>query len=76
MAYFHYHAVAKGLIKAGKLRGYYFAEHHNGISPALVLVFDDEKHPVMPIRRERWEEYEGLLVGVKPILRRENADKP
>ena len=51
MAYFHDHAVAKRLIKEGKWRGYYFAERHNGISPALVLLFDDDKHPVMPIRQ-------------------------
>ncbi len=67
MPYFHYHAVAKRLIAQGKLRGYYFTERHNSISPALVLLFDDETHPVMPIREARWEEYHTLLDGVKPI---------
>ena len=61
MRYFHYHAIAKGMIRRGKLVRYYIAERHNAISPALVLIFDDEKHPVMPIREERWEEYLNLL---------------
>ena len=57
LSYFNYHATAKRLIKEGKLKGYYFAEKHNKICPALVLVFDDISHPVMPIRQHRWEEY-------------------
>lgn len=61
MAYFNYHAAAKGLISRGRLKGYYYTERHNGISPALVLLFDDPKHPVMPVRRERWQEYEELI---------------
>ena len=61
MRYFHYHATAKRLIAEGKLMRYYITERHNGISPALVLLFADEKHPVMPIREVRWEEYLPLL---------------
>ena len=61
MPYFNYHAIAKRLIIQGKLREYYFADDYHGISPALVLLFDDAKHPVMPIRRTRWEEYADLL---------------
>ena len=57
MPYFNYHATAKALIAGGKLVNFYFAERHGDISPALVLVFDDEKHPVMPIRENKWEEY-------------------
>lgn len=57
MAYFNYHATAKGLIRQGKLKEFFFVDNYNGISPALVLVFDDDKHPVMPIRKERWAEY-------------------
>ena len=63
--YFNYHATAKRLIAENKLRFYYFTDNHNGISPALVLVFDDEKHPVMPIRKEKWREYIELLSGSK-----------
>ena len=61
MAYYNYHAVAKRLIKEGKLTAYSFVERYRGISPALLLFFDDLKHPVMPIRAQRWEEYFPLL---------------
>ena len=61
MSYFNYHATAKRLITEGKLIGYYFAERHNTISPALVLLFDDYRHPIMPIRENRWAEYLPLL---------------
>jgi len=61
MAYFNYHATAKRLIAEGRLTGYYYADRHNRICPALVLLFDDAQRPVMPIRRERWHEYEPLL---------------
>jgi len=61
MGYFNYHAKAKNLIKQGKLLKYYFVEKHNNISPALILVFNDIKHPIMPIRKERWQEYLDLI---------------
>ena len=61
MSYFNYHAAAKKMIKDGKLISWYYTERHNAISPALVLMFDDVKHPVMPIRKERWAEYEELI---------------
>ena len=59
--YYNYHATAKRLIKENKLISFYFTKNHNGIRPALVLVFNDLKHPVMPIRKERWQEYFYLL---------------
>lgn len=61
MGYFHYHAVAKKLIREGKLLSYAFTPKYKNISPALVLYFSDETHPIMPIRKERWEEYFSLL---------------
>ena len=61
MAYFNYHATAKRLIKSGKLIEYYLCESYNGISPALVLVFDDARHPVMPIREYMFDEYLAIL---------------
>ena len=61
MSYFNYHATAKRLIKERKLKGHYFTQNHNGICPALVLIFDDISHTVMPIRKNRWEEYLPLL---------------
>lgn len=57
MPYFNYHATAKRLISEGKLKDYYFTNRYRDISPALVLLFDDYKHPIMPIREHRWEEY-------------------
>jgi len=61
MPYFNYHATIKKLIKEGKLIGYYFTQKHNSISPALVLIFNDSTHPVMPVRKEKWEMYLPLL---------------
>ena len=61
MSYFNYHATAKRLIKEGKLKSYCFTDRYNNISPALVLIFNDAKHPVMPIREHKWEEYISLL---------------
>ena len=70
MGYYNYHAVIKRLIRDGKLKNWYITERYNGISPALVLVFDDLKHPVMPIREYRWQEY---LPHLKP---REDREEP
>ena len=70
MAYFNYHATAKRLIREGKLLHYYITARHGRIAPALVLCFDDEGHPVMPIREARWEEYWQLLSAT------EQAPKP
>ena len=61
MSYFNYHATAKRLISEGKLAGWYYAARHGNISPALVLLFNDAKHPVMPIREHRWDEYIRIL---------------
>ena len=66
MAYFNYHATAKRLISQGKLVDFYFTEKYKHISPALVLIFDDPIHPVMPIREHRWGEYLPLLTSPTP----------
>lgn len=67
MPYFNYHATAKKLITAEKLTGFYYTEKHGNISPALVLLFDDIKHPIMPIRKHHWEEYILILPREKEI---------
>lgn len=59
--YYNYHAKAKRLIAEGRLVGWYFAARHKAISPALVLVFDDDKHRVMPVREYCWAEYMSVL---------------
>ena len=66
MPYFNYHATAKRLIAQGKLIGFYFTDRYRSVSPALVLLFDDEKHPVMPIREHRFAEYYPLIARFKP----------
>ena len=63
MAYFNYHATAKKLIKQGKLIESRLLANYNGIAPALVLIFNDENHPVMPIRKEKWNEYLPMLTN-------------
>lgn len=56
--YYNYHATARRLLEDGRLIGYYYTKKHNAIAPALVLLFDDIKHPVMPIRQEKWHLYQ------------------
>ena len=55
MSYYNYHAKAKQLISQGHLVKMEIVKHWNGISPALVLYFDN--HRPMPIREYRWDEY-------------------
>lgn len=61
MAYFNYHQTAKNLIKQGKLISYHIVDNYKNVSPALLLIFNDDKHPVMPIRQERFEEYLDII---------------
>lgn len=61
MGYFNYHATAKRLIKDGKLKEYRFLPEYNGIKDVLLLIFDDSRHPVMPIRKPRQSEYLCLI---------------
>lgn len=67
MFYYNYHGTAKRLMESGKLTAWYYSDRHNHIAPALVLVFDDIAHPVMPIREYRWPEYLPLLPEEKQI---------
>lgn len=59
MTYFNYHAKAKKLIAEGHCTHAEVVDSHNGISPALLLHFDN--HLSMPIRQEKWEAYFDLL---------------
>lgn len=59
MGYFNYHAKAKSLINGGHLVSFEIVENWNGIKPALVLHFDNNRS--MPIREHRWNEYWGLI---------------
>ena len=66
MSYYNYHATAKRLIREGKLIRWYIADCYRSIAPALVLVFDDDRHPVMPIREHRFDEYFSLIASLYP----------
>ena len=49
--YFNYHAKLKKLIVDGHLVRFETVENYNGISPALVLYFDNA--PPMPVREHK-----------------------
>lgn len=55
----NYHAKAKSLIADGHFAGVEIVDNWNGICPALVLYFDNNRP--MPIREYRWDEYWGLI---------------
>ena len=59
--YYNYHARAKELISSGHLIKTEIVDDWNGISPALVLYFDN--HRPMPIRQYRWDEYKEVNHG-------------
>ena len=61
MAYFNFHARIKQMILSGKLKSYYIVDVYKDISPALILVFDDARRPVVPIRKYAWDEYFKLI---------------
>ena len=72
MGYFNYHGTAKRLIAEGRLTGYYYTAEYHGIRPALVLFFDDLRHPVMHVRQYRWDEYASLLDPEKELSGKPN----
>lgn len=59
MGYFNYHAKAKSLIADGHCTVFEIVENWNGIKPALVLYFNNNRP--MPIREYRWDEYWSIL---------------
>ena len=59
MAYYNYHAKAKGLIASGHLVCFEIVERWGNISPALVLYFYNSRP--MPIREYKFDEYTQLL---------------
>ena len=61
MTYFNFHAQIKKLILSGKLKTFYIVDVYKDISPALILVFDDPKRPIVPIRKHMWDEYFEIL---------------
>ena len=74
--YYSYHATPKHLIRSGKLTGWYLTKRHNHISSALVLLFDDPNHPIMPIREHRFGEYFEMRPGYLEISPDKKATVP
>ena len=73
--YYNYHAVARRLIREGKLVAFRKVERWGAIAPAFVLFFSD--HKPMPIREERVAEYVELI-GESPsshLVRGGDAEK-
>jgi len=66
MAYYNYHAKAKNLIATGHLIHFEITENWNGIKPALMLYFDNNRP--MPIREYRWDEYFKLLTNSENMI--------
>lgn len=71
MSYFNYHAKAKKLIAEGHLIHYEIVDNWNGISPALVLYFDNNRP--MPVREHRFEEYLKILKRIKKGSKQDNT---
>ncbi|HPO53371.1 MAG: thermostable hemolysin delta-VPH [Clostridiales bacterium] len=61
--YFNYHAKAVNLIMTGHLVRYEFVEEYRGISPCLLLYFDN--NIPMPIRPHRFDYYYGVITDLK-----------
>ncbi|NDO19331.1 thermostable hemolysin delta-VPH [Lachnospiraceae bacterium MD329] len=70
MSYFNYHAKAKKLIAEGHFIHYEIVDNWNGISPALVLYFDNNRP--MPIREYRISEYLKILERIEKGSKQKN----
>lgn len=57
--YFNYHAKIKKLILQNHATEFKIFENYHGITPCLVIYFDDGK--AFPIRKHKFEEYLFLL---------------
>lgn len=58
--YFNYHAKVQNLIKENHAICYEYLNSYNGISPCMLIYFDNGKK--YPIRSHKFAEYEFLLV--------------
>jgi hypothetical protein len=63
--YYNYHARAKALIAEGHLTAWQLLDAFHGISPCLLLFFDN--HKPMPIRSYRWEEYWPMIRNIREL---------
>ena len=63
--YYNYHALAKNLIKDGHLTDWTIMVKYHGISPCLLLYFDN--HKPIPIREHKFDEYFAILKSLQPF---------
>lgn len=61
--YFNYHAKAVQLIMTGHLVKYEFLDEYHGISPCLLLFFDN--NIPMPIREHKFGDYYKVITDLK-----------
>lgn len=55
------HSTAKMLIRTGHLIYFEAVKNHNGLSPALLLYFDN--HSPIAISKELWAEYSDVIIS-------------
>ena len=58
--YFNYHSKVKKIIEEDIVTKIEIVDEYHGIKPAMLLHF--KKHPPMPIREHKWDEYISLLL--------------
>lgn len=61
--YYNYHGKTAKLIETGHLVRYEFLDEYRGISPCLLLYFDN--NIPMPVRENRFDLYYKRITGLK-----------
>lgn len=69
MEYYNYHGMIKRRLRSGESCSVEIKEAYNGISPAIIIIFNDR---VYPIREYRFEEYFAIFqeLGINIIDKR------
>lgn len=69
MGYYNYHGMIKRRLRSGESCSVEIKEAYNGISPAIIIIFNDR---VYPIREYRFEEYFAIFqeLGINIIDKR------
>lgn len=63
MTYFNYHAKIKRLISQGEFVRFEIVDNYNGIKPAMILYFKNNRP--MPVREYRFDEYLQIFENLK-----------
>lgn len=69
MGYYNYHAMLKRRLRSGESFSVEINETYKGITPAMIIIFNDR---VYPIREYRFEEYFAVFeeLGINVIDKR------